>query len=66
MSQTWLSVSDVADHYGVSTRTVRRWISNGLLEANHVGPQILRINESDMIHFVKPVTTGLRMARRLK
>ncbi len=32
------SVATAADTYAVSTRTVRRWISDGLVTGYHLGP----------------------------
>lgn len=33
----WYTVRDVSDHFRVSERTVRRWISTGLLDAKRLG-----------------------------
>ena len=38
----WLSISDYAFHYGVSRKTVWKWLTSGLLETYRVG-RCLRI-----------------------
>jgi excisionase family DNA binding protein len=41
-------VADVADHYGVSTRTVWRWIRAGHLTAYRVGARAVRVDLDDL------------------
>jgi excisionase family DNA binding protein len=43
MSARLYSVVEAADHLGVSTKTVRRWIASGHLSAQRVGPRLIRI-----------------------
>lgn len=50
-----LSVQAAAEHIGVSTRTIRRWIASGDLPARRVGPKLLRINVSDLESLGAPV-----------
>ena len=45
---TDLTISDAAEHKRVSTRTIRRWISTGLLPAYRVGPTLIRIRAEDL------------------
>jgi excisionase family DNA binding protein len=45
------SIGQVADHLGVSTKTVRRWIHNGELAAFQVGRQ-WRISPDDLERFL--------------
>jgi excisionase family DNA binding protein len=48
----WLiSVAEAAQHLGVSSKTVRRWIEQGELPHHRLGRQI-RIAESDLIVFL--------------
>lgn len=42
------TVADVADHYGVSTRTVWRWIRAGHLTAYRVGARAVRVDLDDL------------------
>ncbi len=48
---SFFTVSDVAEHLGVSTRTVRRWIEGGQLIAHHFG-RAVRIAEEDVRAFL--------------
>jgi excisionase family DNA binding protein len=48
---SFLSVADVADHLGVSDKTIRRWIGGGELHAHRLGRQI-RINSDDLTAFL--------------
>jgi excisionase family DNA binding protein len=45
------SVEEIAERFGVSTKTVRRWIASGELRAHRLGRQI-RIAEEDAIAFM--------------
>lgn len=47
----FLSVHEVHEQLGVSTKTVRRWIERGDLHVHRLGRQ-LRISEEDLITFV--------------
>ena len=42
-SSRLISLADAADYYGVSTKTIRRWISDGRIEGYRVGPRLLRV-----------------------
>jgi excisionase family DNA binding protein len=46
-----LTVDQVAEHLAISTKTVRRWIADGRLNAHQIGRQ-LRISERDLQVFV--------------
>ena len=48
---SFFTVSDVAEHLGVSTRTVRRWIDGRRLIAHHFG-RAVRIAEEDLRAFL--------------
>ena len=37
-------VQEAADYLKVSTKTIRRYISQGLVEAERVGPRLIRVN----------------------
>lgn len=47
----FFTVSQVAIHLAVSTKTVRRWISSGDLRVHRFGRQ-LRISETDLQAFI--------------
>lgn len=40
----WGTVQDAADRYKVSTRTIRRMIARGQIEAQRFGPRLIRVN----------------------
>ncbi|MDK8490438.1 helix-turn-helix domain-containing protein [Enterococcus faecalis] len=44
----WVSVSGIAEEYGLSTRTVYRLIDDGKIEASYVTPRALRVNRESM------------------
>ncbi|MEU3099390.1 helix-turn-helix domain-containing protein [Streptomyces sp. NPDC006967] len=46
----WLTVSEVAEHFRVSTRTVTRWALSGRLRMRRVGPtgRLIRIHSSEL------------------
>ncbi len=54
MPLDWLrlyTVDAVAEQLGVSTKTVRRWVTAGALPAHRLGRQ-LRISEADLAAFI--------------
>lgn len=50
----YLSLADVADQYSVSVKTLRRWISAGVLPAYRVGDQV-RVTEADAETLARPI-----------
>ena len=44
MATKKLSIQEVADTYGVSTRSIRRYIAAGRLTAYRVGPRLIRLD----------------------
>lgn len=42
------SIAQVAEHYGVHPRTVRRLISRGDLTARRIGPKVLRLDRREV------------------
>jgi excisionase family DNA binding protein len=47
----FFTISDVANFLNVSTRTVRRWIKEGLLVAHRING-VVRISETDLAAFL--------------
>lgn len=50
----WLSVQQAADHIGVSDKTIRRRIDEGVLRAERFGPKLLRIDLAVLNAFCTP------------
>ncbi|WP_286278796.1 helix-turn-helix domain-containing protein [Naasia aerilata] len=43
-----MSVQDAANRLAVSTKTIRRWIASGDLDARRVGPRLIRIDAASL------------------
>lgn len=43
-----ISMQEAADTYGVSTKTIRRYIAGGLLTAHRVGPRLIRLDSEQV------------------
>jgi excisionase family DNA binding protein len=39
-----ITIAQVADQYGLSTRTIRRYIADGRLTAYRIGPRAIRLD----------------------
>ena len=52
------SVGEAATRVGVSTKTVRRWISSGQLAGYRVGPRLLRIDPDDVDRMLTLIPTA--------
>ena len=55
MFDTRYSVRDAAEFHRVSEKTIRRWIQQGILPAERVGPKLIRIDRTEMYLLSKPV-----------
>ncbi|AEJ92080.1 helix-turn-helix domain-containing protein [Mycobacterium tuberculosis] len=49
------SIQQVADHLGVSTRTVRNYIADGKLKAVRLGPRLIRIERDSVEALMRPI-----------
>jgi excisionase family DNA binding protein len=58
MPASFASISDIAARYGVSQRTVRRWIARGLIEAYRVGPRLLRVDPDEVDALLRKIPAG--------
>ncbi|WP_426319927.1 helix-turn-helix domain-containing protein [Microbacterium sp. E-13] len=54
MSQ-WGTIQQAAIAYGVTEKTIRRWISSGVIEARRVGPRLIRVNLESAINNARPL-----------
>lgn len=48
-----MNLREVAAFLGVSERTVRNYVSRGLIPATRIGPKLLRISPDDVAAFVE-------------
>lgn len=57
-SRRLTSVADAAESYGVSERTIRRYIANGTLTAYRFGPRMIRIDLDELDSTLVPMGGG--------
>lgn len=53
-----LTIESAAELLATSTRTVRRYISQGLLPAYRLGPRQIRVKHDDVLALLVPVPTA--------
>jgi excisionase family DNA binding protein len=58
----WVSVNDVADYLGVSTRTIFKMVEDGRLNAYRNGSQIIRLDLDDVDAAMQPRTEDADLA----
>jgi len=49
------TIAQAAEHANVSTKTIRRWITQGLIEAERVGPRLIRVNLASLDRLGTPL-----------
>jgi excisionase family DNA binding protein len=59
-SEYWLTVDEAASHLHVSTKTVYKWIKNGLLRAHRLGPRRIAISIDDLDDLYRPFGKSYR------
>ncbi|WNV89019.1 helix-turn-helix domain-containing protein [Umezawaea sp. Da 62-37] len=52
------SIAVAAEYADVSTRSIRRWISAGLLTGYRVGPRLVKIDLNDLDRIARPIPTA--------
>jgi excisionase family DNA binding protein len=52
------SVATAAEQYGVSEKTIRRWIATGRLTGYRVGPRLLKIDLDELDDLARPIPTA--------
>ncbi len=57
-SYEWATLATGAEQYGVSERTLRRYIAAGELPAYRLGPRQIRIKLADLDALMTPIPTA--------
>ncbi|BEK87196.1 helix-turn-helix domain-containing protein [Nocardia seriolae] len=57
-SAVLLTVDEAARMVRVTERTVRKWISRGVLTGYRFGPGVIRIDRSELVKLTTPVSGG--------
>lgn len=52
------SIAQGADRADVSSRTIRRWISQGLLTGYRVGPRLVKVDLNEVDAIARPIPTA--------
>ena len=52
-----VSLAEAATLAGVSTRTLRRRIAEGILPAYRTGPRLIRLDSADLLELIKPMNS---------
>jgi len=52
------SIKETADAHRVSERTVRRWISSGLVTGYRVGPRLIRVDLNEVDAMLRRIPTA--------
>lgn len=52
------TTKQVSEFFGVDIRTIRRWISQGLLTAHRVGPRLIRIDRESVLKLANTPVGG--------
>lgn len=53
-----LSLPDAAEQYGVSAKTLRRYISAGRVTGYRFGPRMLRVDIDELDALLRPLAAG--------
>ena len=54
-NRTLISVNAAATRLGLDPRTIRRYVSDGLLPAYRVGSTLIRVDQADVDALVRPI-----------
>ena len=59
ISRRWLSQAEAAEYLGVTDRTIRNYISRGVLAGNRVrGSRLVRIDRAELDALMRPIPTA--------
>jgi excisionase family DNA binding protein len=57
-TRRFVNVSEAADYADVSTRTIRRYISDGRLTGYRVGPRLIKVDLDDLDKLLRVIPTA--------
>ena len=52
------SIPNAAEYVGVSSKTIRRWISAGALTGYRMGPRLIRVDLVEVDAMLRPIPTA--------
>ncbi len=52
----WVTLADAAEHFAVSTDTIRRMITRGEVEGRRFGPRLVRVRIADVAAAGRPLS----------
>jgi len=52
------SITNAAEYLGVSTKTIRRWIADGLISGYRAGPKLIRVDLTELDAMLRPIPTA--------
>ena len=52
------SISNAAEYVDVSTKTIRRWVSAGLLTGFRAGTRLIRVDLNELDAMLRPIPTA--------
>ena len=55
----WITIAEGAESVGVSTKTIRRWVTAGLVDARRFGPRLIRIDPASLHSLGRNLTYGI-------
>lgn len=59
-TRSYITLAEAAEHLGVSSRTVRRYITEGRLAGYRVGPRLVKVKRVDLDDLMRPIPTAGR------
>ncbi len=57
-----ITQTEAADYLGVTTRTVRQYVADGVLSAYRLGPKLIRYDMAEVDELLRPVITAGNLA----
>lgn len=54
----WGSIAEAALRVGVSRKTIRNWIAAGIIDAERIGPRLIRVDMDSLESVGRPLAVG--------